>query len=90
MDLSEEGKMIDQNIVNIYPPCDRKKIWNSLQHIPGIKLYSYNLDINDFQTYLKKAKYPKSYRNTFAELFIEKALEQYVSIKLFDPTISLS
>ena len=84
--------MKNQEILDAHPPCDPIQIWNTLQLIPGLNLYRYVVDIDDFQNYLKKARYPRSYRNTFGELFIEKALEHYTSIELMgynDQVISI-
>ena len=76
--------MRDQEILSSHPPCDLKRIWEALEIIPGLNLFSYEVDINDFNKYLKNTRYPISYRNTFGELFIEKALEHYMSLKLLN------
>lgn len=76
--------MKNQEILYSHPPLDLKKIWNELQMMPGLNLNSYAVDIDDFHNYMENAQYPVLYRNTFGELFVEKALEHYTALKLLD------
>ena len=76
--------MRDHEILSSHPPSDLKQIWNALKLIPGVNLDHYKVDIDDFHKYLENAKYPLLYRKTFGELFLEKALEHYTSLKLLN------
>ena len=42
----------------------------------------FHIDTAAFRRYVERADYPRAYRETFGELFIEKALEHFVSLEL--------
>jgi hypothetical protein len=48
----------------------------------GLNVRSHQIDVAAFRRYVATATYPDSYRQTFGDLFWEKALEHFVSLVL--------
>lgn len=66
-----------------YPPSDSARVRSQLESLsPKIPVIPFRVDTAAFQRYLERAKYPSSYRETFGNLFVEKALEHFVSLEL--------
>lgn len=66
----------------LFPP-NHEKIKNDLE-ASGLEVIPFKVNVEDFYSWLKKADFPKKYVNSYAEGFIEKALEHYVGSKLLD------
>jgi SAM-dependent methyltransferase len=66
-----------------YPPSDPEVVRQDLHGVVAVA--PYRIDITAFLRYLEEAPYPDSYRRDFGELFIEKALEHWVSLHLIAP-----
>ena len=49
-----------------------------------INLENYDVNINDFKKWLNQASYPKNYKESYGKIFIEKALEHYLSMCFID------
>ena len=50
----------------------------------GLEVVQFSININEFFEWLKEANFPKYYSQSYGDVFIEKALEHYVSAKLLD------
>jgi hypothetical protein len=67
-----------------WPTTDYAAILKALDRHVDIKPFT--IDVPDFRAYLYTAPYPQAYRETFGPLFLEKALEHYVSLELLGET----
>jgi hypothetical protein len=66
-----------------YPPSDNARVRSQLERLsPPVPVVPYRVDTAAFRLYLDRAGYPSSYRETFGSLFVEKALEHFVSLEL--------
>jgi len=65
------------------PPPNYEKIKNDLES-HGIEVVPYWVNISEFKDWLKKVNFPKEYIVSYGDIFIEKALEYYVSAKLLE------
>lgn len=52
--------------------------------LSGIEIIPYKINPNDFQKWLKDADFPENYRNSYGNVFIEKALEHYVGAQFLE------
>ncbi len=64
-----------------YPPSNLDAVRDQLVAL-GVAVKPYRVEAVSFQRYLAEAPYPDSYRRDFGPLFIEKALEHWVSLDL--------
>ena len=62
---------------------DYKKIKERFE-LSGIEVISYKINVAEFQKWLNEADFPESYRNSYSDVFIEKALENYVGARLLE------
>ncbi|MDI3545098.1 MAG: hypothetical protein PWQ96_2399 [Clostridia bacterium] len=65
------------------PPPDYEKIGNDFASA-GLAVLPYTIDVPDFHNWLREANFPEDYRNSYGDVFIEKALEHYVGAKLLE------
>jgi len=65
------------------PAPDYERISSDFESA-GITVIPYRIDLEDFSVWLENANFPTSYKNSYGEIFIEKALEHYVGAKLLD------
>jgi hypothetical protein len=63
------------------PASDHLKIAADFEAL-GITVVPYRIDVNDFNKWLERAKFPAYYVDDYGEAFIEKALEHYVGAVL--------
>lgn len=64
------------------PPCDPSLLLTRLAALPRVYIQRYRIDVDSFHRYLAVVPYPDSYREGFGALFVEKALEHWVSLDL--------
>ena len=48
----------------------------------GVEVEPYEVDVPAFRAYLRDAPYPRAYVDSYGPVFVEKALEHYVSLEL--------
>lgn len=65
-----------------YPPSDPSAVRALLEGVPDLEVRPYHVHQGAFESYLERAPYPESYKANFGDLFIEKALEHFISIDL--------
>jgi SAM-dependent methyltransferase len=66
-----------------YPPSDVARVRSQLEGLsPKVPVVPFRVDATAFQRYLDRAEYPAAYREVFGGLFVEKALEHFVSLEL--------
>lgn len=66
-----------------YPPSNSARVRSQLENLsPPVPVVPFHIDTAEFKRYVDRAGYPQSYRENFGDLFIEKALEHFVSLEL--------
>lgn len=66
-----------------YPPSDSARVRSQLENLsPPVPIVGFHIDTAAFERYVDRAGYPQSYRENFGDLFVEKALEHFVSLEL--------
>jgi SAM-dependent methyltransferase len=68
-----------------FPPADAAVLLPRLEQLFGLTVRAYRIDRGDFERYLGEAPYPESYREQFGPLFVEKALEHWLSLAVMPP-----
>lgn len=64
------------------PTSDPSRLLTRLAALPRVYIQRYRINIAHFRRYLASVPYPDSYREGFGALFVEKALEHWVSLEL--------
>ena len=65
------------------PPPDYERIKMDFEK-SGLEVVPYSIDTNEFLEWIEEADFPRDYRSSYGDVFIEKALEYYVGAKLLE------
>lgn len=67
-----------------YPPSDAERVRARLLALRDVEVdvKPYRVDVAAFRSYVERARYPEEYRQNFGGLFVEKALEHFISMDL--------